>query len=86
MDLRLQTAQQRGWMINAENAARNAAAIRQRQALLANIESHFNPPQPQPESEPIAVDADDRLGSPNYFDDNYNPKYYHDKFWGKFGK
>jgi len=84
LDLRLQTAQHRGWMINAENAARTAVAVRQRQALITDIESHFNPPPP-PEEASVVV-ADDRLGSPNYFDDNYNPNYYHDKFWGKSAK
>jgi hypothetical protein len=73
-------------MNNVENAARIGLAQRQRTTLLGELQKMLSPPQPQPESEPTVVVADDRLGSPNYFDDNYNPKYYHDKFWGKFGK
>jgi hypothetical protein len=68
-DLRLQTAQQRGWMINAENSARNAVAVRQRQVLIADIESHFNPPPPPPEPEVIyveGVEGSDQLGTSDF--------------------
>jgi hypothetical protein len=71
-NLRIQTAQQRGWMNNVETAARNAVAVRQRQALIADIESHFNPPPPPPEPEVIyveAVEGSDQLGS-----SDFNPK------------
>jgi hypothetical protein len=75
---RLQSSRHRAWQSNV-------VAVRQQQALLADVERHFNPPQPQPEPEVVYV-ADDRLGSPNFFDDNYNPIYYHDKFWGRSAK
>jgi hypothetical protein len=78
--LRLEAQQSAAW----RNTVQNAVAYQNRQTLLNELEAALIPPPP--ESEPTVVVADDRLGSPNYFDDNYNPKYYHDKFWGKFGK
>jgi hypothetical protein len=84
-ELHFRARQAEIWRSNVEAAARNAVAIRQQQALLADVERHLIPPPPRPEPEVVYV-AGDRLGSPNYFDDNYNPNYYHDKFWGKSGK
>jgi hypothetical protein len=72
LDLRLQAAQQRGWISNVENAARNAVALRQQQALLADVERHFNPPSPPPAPEVIhveAVEGSDQLGT-----SDFNPK------------
>jgi len=65
------------------------SAIDPKQTLAARIcrDAQCSPHPPQPPAEPEMIHvADDRLGSPNYFDDNYNPKFYHDKFWGKTGK
>jgi hypothetical protein len=54
--------------------------MRQQQALLADVERHLTPPPPEPSPEVIEPDS---LGSPNFFDDDYNPNFYRDKFWGK---
>jgi hypothetical protein len=62
---------------NVDAAARNAVAIRQRQALLADIERHFNPPLPTPEPEVIYVEAaegSDQLGDRDFSVDAWMKK------------
>ena len=71
-ELRFQSAQQRAWQSNVEAAARNAVAVRQQQALLADVERHFSPPPPPPEPEVVyveAVEGSDQLGT-----SDFNPK------------
>jgi hypothetical protein len=71
-DLRLQSTRHQAWQRDVDNAARRAVAIRQQQALLADVESHFNPPPPPPEPEVIYVEAaegSDQLGT-----SDFNPK------------
>jgi hypothetical protein len=53
-------------------------------SLYGELEKALTPPAPPPEPEVVHV-ADDKLGSPNFFDgDSYNPNFYRDKFWGKW--
>jgi hypothetical protein len=69
---RLQSARQQAWQRDVDAAARNAVAIRQRQALLADVERHFNPPPPSPEPTVVYVEAaegSDQLGT-----SDFNPK------------
>jgi hypothetical protein len=50
----------------------DSIATRQRQALLADVERHFNPPPPAPEPEVVyveAVEGSDQLGT-----SDFNPK------------
>jgi hypothetical protein len=74
-DLRFQSTQHRAWQNNVENAARNAVAVRQRQALIADIESHFNPPPPPPEPiTEVVVVSEEEAGSPHLGDRDFNAK------------
>jgi hypothetical protein len=52
------------------------------QSLYGELEKMLSPPAPPPE--PIEVIEPDPLGSPNFFDDDFNPHYYADKLAGKF--
>jgi hypothetical protein len=62
---RLQSSRHQAWQSNV-------VAVRQQQALLADVERHFNPPQPPPEPEVTYVEAaegSDQLGT-----SDFNPK------------
>jgi hypothetical protein len=64
--------QHQSWQRNVETATHNAVAIRQRQALIADIESRFNLPPPPPEPGVVyveAVEGSDQLGT-----SDFNPK------------
>ena len=85
-DLQSRVRSHQAWQSGVQNAVRKNIADQYRNTLMGELDAMINPPPPPPPEEPIVVVADDRLGSPNYFDDNYNPNYYHDKFWGKSAK
>jgi hypothetical protein len=61
-ELRLQTAQQRGWMNNVENAARAGLVQAQRRTLMDELERMINPPQPPPEPEPEYIEPEEERG------------------------
>jgi hypothetical protein len=69
------------WQSNVDAAAYNNVQQRYRQTLMGELDAMINPPQPP---EPVEVIEPDPLGSPNFFDDDYNANYYADKFAGKF--
>jgi hypothetical protein len=73
-DLRLQTAQQRGWMNNVENAARNAVQQRYRQTLMGELDAMINPAQPQPPPEPEVIYVEAAEGSDQLGTSDFNPK------------
>jgi hypothetical protein len=72
LDLRIQAAQTRGWMINAETAARNAVRQRYTQTLMGRLDAMINPPQPaEPAREIIYISEDE--GSADLGDRDFNP-------------
>src|SRR5262249_54905120 len=71
-DLRLKVTQQGWWQRNVDHAARNAVAIQQRQALVADLERMINP-LPPPPAEPEETYIEQSDGSPHLGPD-YNPK------------
>jgi len=81
--IRSQLARQQNWQNNVQAAARNAVAYQQRATLLGELEKALTPPVPPLEPDAIEVIERDPLGSPNFFDDDYNVNYYADKFAGK---
>lgn len=73
----------------AQSQAAWRAAVQQdlraqyRNSLVGELDAMIAAQNAQP-AEPQEVNAVDQLGSPNFFDDDYNPNYYADKFAGKF--
>jgi hypothetical protein len=60
------------------NAVQNSIAYQNRQTLISELESAINPPTLPPE--PIVIQPDDDLGSPNIADgDRFNPGYWLNK-------
>jgi hypothetical protein len=80
-DLHFKARQSELWQQNVDRAAYNAVQQRYRHTLMGELDAMTNPPQPP---EPAEVIERDPLGSANFFDDDYNPNYYADKFAGKF--
>jgi hypothetical protein len=72
-DLRFQLTRHQAWQRDVDNAARRAVAVRQQQALLADVESHFISPPPPPEPEHIVYVSEDE-GSPDLGDRDFNVK------------
>jgi hypothetical protein len=72
--LHIRAKQQEVWQSNVENAARNAVAVRQQQALLADVERHFTPPAPPPEPEREIVYLSEDEGSPDLGTRDFDPK------------
>jgi len=71
-ELHFRARQSELWQSNVDAAARHAVAVRQQQALLADVERHLTPPAPPPEPEVIyveAVEGSDQLGT-----SDFNPK------------
>jgi len=60
--LHIRAKQQEVWQSNVDAAARRAVAVRQQQALLADVERHLIPPPPEPEPEVIYVEAEQGTG------------------------
>jgi len=76
-DLRFQSAQHQAWQRDVDNAAHRAVAVRRQQALLADVERHFDPPPPPPEPEVIYVEAaegSDQLGDRDFSVDAWMQK------------
>jgi hypothetical protein len=82
-DLQLRAARADRWQSNVDTAAWMAIHQRQQTTLIGELEKMLSPPAAPPEPESGDV-ADDKLGSPNCFDENWNPNYYRERFWEKF--
>ena len=58
-DLRQQVTRQDWWQRNVDAAARNAVAVRERQALISDLDRIVNPPAPPPEPEVIYAEPEE---------------------------
>ena len=68
-DLRFQVRSHQVSQSGVQNAVRQTIATQQQQALLADLERHFNPPPPPPEPEVIyvePVEGSDQLGTSDF--------------------